>query len=416
MARKSKYTFQILFLLVFWACSEESNLTNRDPYTIVSNKMQKGPKIILTRSAIAPIVDDSLNHRFNRLSLDYLWQDSLLFYANQNKIHQVNIQSGEHEVIEIPDYEVRNTIISTLPISKDSILTLQLMPPILMINDSRGNVFYKKTLPFFDFDVDNLWWKTMNMALDAGSFNYNLQPLRPLYFDRSKKQVFIPFLPVDYILLDQVENSETIGVFDLENQDWDYGLGAAQGLIKYRGDQNYTKIFDQNYFLVQGDTTFLSYPISHHVFLLNSKTGELIDEVIASPQDPDPIPAPIRKDVLTSSDFVKMEEWRAGSPFYGDLAFHEDLGMYSRVYFHKKSQIDGFKGAYWENRETTLLIFDKNLKLIQEIELDPEIFQLWRYLPTSDGFLVSEMNLQKELENSDEIRLGYTAKYRLEVE
>lgn len=414
----SNYSRLAMLLMIsgLLACSKESNISKRGPYEVVSNQLKDGPSYSFTRYEISPIVDDSLNHRFNRLSLDFLWEDSLLVYTFENKIHQVNIQSGEHEVVQIPDYEVRNSIISTLPISKDSILTLQLMPPILMINDSQGKIFYKKTLPYFDFKVDNLWWKTMNMALDVGNFNYNLQPLRQLQYDRSKKQVYIPFLPVDYILLDQVENAETIGVFDLERQDWVYGLGAAQGLIKYRGDQNYSKIFDQNYFLVKGDTTYLSYPISHHVFLIDSKSGQLIDEVIASPQDVDPIPSPIKKEVLTSGDFVKMEEWRAGSPFYGELAFHKDLGIYSRVYFHSKSAADGFKGTYWEGRETTLLILDEELKLIQEIDLDPKVFQLWRFLPTSDGFLVSEMNLQKDLENSDVIKLGYTARYRLELD
>lgn len=36
-----------------------------------------------------------------------------------------------------------------------------------------------------------------------------------------------------------------------------------------------------------------------------------------------------------------------------------------------------------------------------------------RYLPNRDGFIVSEMNKQKALENAENIYLGYTAKYRL---
>ena len=405
----------VLCFVILGACSEKSNVAVREEYEEVANELRSGLSIRLVRSQIDPIVDDSLNHRFNRLSVDNLWNDSILVYSFKNKIHLVGIQSGNFEVIEIPDYEIRSDIIYTYPISKDSILTLQRMPPILMLNDSEGRVFYKKTLPFFDFKVDNLWWKTMNLTLPAGSFNYNLQPLRSLHYDRSKRHVFIPFLPVDYIFLDQVENSETIGVFDLESQDWEYGIGAAQGLIKYRGDQNYTGIFDQNYFLVRGDTTYLSYPISHHIFLIDSESGELINEVVASPREVDPIPSPIEKKTLSSSDFVKMEEWRAGSPFYSEVAYHDSVDLFTRVYFHKKSVEDGFKGIYWENRKTTLLVFNDNLELINEIDLDPKVFELWRFIPTSRGYLVSEMNLQKELENSERIQLGYTAEYILEI-
>ncbi len=411
----NKIYLSVLSLFILISCSDESSISNREQYEAVSNELHPGLKIQLRRSELTPILDEDLNHRFNRLSVDYLWKDSILVYPFKNKIHQVNVRTGSHKVTEIPEYEVRKDIIYNYLINEDSILTLQLMPPILMINNSEGKVIYKKTLPFFDFNVDNLWWKSMNMALNTGSFNYNIQLLRSLYYDRYKKQVFIPFLPVDYIFLDKVENSETIGVFDLEKEDWEYGIGAAQGLVKYRGVQNYTKIFDQNYFLVQGDTTFLSYPISHHVFLMDTYSGELIDELVASPVEVDPIPQPINKELLSSGDFVKMEEWRAGSPFYSDFAYHESVGLYSRIYFHKKGVVDGFKGAYWEGRQTTLLIFDDNINLIKEIDLDPTVFELWRFIPTSRGYLVSEMNLQKEVENSDQIKLGYTAEYILDV-
>jgi len=404
-----------LVLALLFSCSEADISGYREPYVSVSNQISSNRDVDFIRKEVRPIINDSLNHRFNRLSVDYLWRDSLLFYPFENKIYNVNLNTGALGVVEIPDYELRGDFIYVYPISKDSILTIQRMPPILMINDSKGEVLYKKTLPFFNFNVDNLWWKTMNLALDKNSFNFNLQPLRSIHYDPKKNLVYIPFLPVDYIFLDKVENSETIGAFDLQTGEWQYGLGSAQGLMKYSGKENYTGMFDHNYFLVKGDTSYLSYPISHHVFLLDSKSGDLIDEVVASPVTTDPIPNPVSKDLVLSSDFVRLEEWRAGSPFYSELAYHKSINLFSRLYFHKKSVVDGFKGSYWENRKTALLVFDEDLKLIKEIELDPKVFELWRFIPTSRGYLVSEMNLQKQLENSDEIKLGYTAEYVFET-
>lgn len=409
-----KYS-SIIFLALLFSCSEDDQSDHLETYASASNKINSIHEVNFIRKEIEPIINEELTHRFQKMSTDYLWGDSVLIYPFENKIYHVNLNSGALRVVEIPEYEVRNDIIYAYPISMDSILTIQRMPPVLMINDSKGKVLYKETLPFFDFDVDNLWWKTMNLALDKGSFNYNLQPLRSIYYDHKKKWVYIPFLPVDYIFLDKVENAQTIGAFDLEKKDWQYGLGAAQGLMRFRGDKNYTGIFDRNYFLVKGDTTYLTYPISHHAFLLDTESGELIDEVIASPIDADAIPEPVEKELVSSSDFVRLNEWQSESPFYSELAYHKSVNLFSRIYFHKKSVIDGFKGSYWEDRKTILLIFDNDLNLIKEIDLDPKVFELWRFIPTSKGYLVSEMNLQKELENSDVIKLGYTAEYILDV-
>lgn len=191
------------------------------------------------------------------------------------------------------------------------------------------------------------------------------------------------------------------------------GNGKSRGLMRYREKNNYSGIFDRNYFLVKGDTSYLSYPISHHVFLINNKTNELIDEILASPVAADPIPSPIKKDWLSDGDFVKMNEWRATTPFYSELMYHREKELFSRIYFHKMKISDSFPGSYWQNRVMTLLIFDKNLSLLDEIDLDPEIFELWRFIPTKDGMIVSEMNKQKALENANQILLGYTGRYVL---
>ncbi len=350
------------------------------------------------------------------MSLDYLFQDSLLYYSHENVIKIVNLSSGDLSEITLNDFEIRSNINNVLPISQDSIITLQMMPPILMINNAKGEIFYKETLPYFPFDVDDLFWKSMNQIGGKGNFNYNLQTLRGLHFDKKEQTVHIPMLPVDYIFLEKVSNSQTIGVFDLNAKNWKRGYGKSRGLIRYRGDKNFSKIFDQNYFLVQGDTSYLSYPISHHVFLINNKTDELINEIVASPTSPESIPLPIDKDWLTSGDFGKLNEWRAESPFYSELMFHKEPQLFTRFYFHKKSMANSNKGTYWQNRKITLLVFNESLRLLEEISINPEIFELWRFLPTRDGFIVSEMNKQKALENAEKIYLGYTAKYRLKID
>ncbi|GAB2626938.1 hypothetical protein GCM10026987_25280 [Belliella aquatica] len=410
---KQKYILIILCTLLF-ACNKVDNEGKLSDYQSAENIIHPNTlNIHLEKTSEIEIQNPSLDHRFNKMSLDYIYQDSLLYYSYENVIKIVNLNNGDLSEIILNDFEIRGDIINVLPISKDSILTLQVMPPILMINNSKGDIFYKETLPYFPFDVDDLFWKSMNQIGGKGNFNFNLQQLRNLHFDKKEHTVHIPMLPVDYIFLEKVTNSQTIGVFDLNSRGWKGGYGKSRGIIRHRGNKNFSKIFDQNYFLVKGDTSYLSYPVSHHVFLINNKTDELIDEIVASSTSPESIPFPIDKDWLTSGDFVKLNEWRAESPFYSELMFHKEPQLFSRFYFHKKSISDSKKGTYWQNRKITLLVFDINLNLHQEIPVNTEIFELWRFLPTSDGFIVSEMNKQKALENAENIYLGYTVKYRL---
>ncbi|MFN4000040.1 hypothetical protein [Algoriphagus sp.] len=403
----------ICLCLLFVSCSAENFEDKIKEYQVGGNKISSKKEYDLVKMVEYTIQNPNLDHRFNRGSLDVLFQDSLLYFNFQNKIKILNLETETLSEVILDDFELRSDLIYLHPISKDSIVTLQRLPPILMINDSKGKIFYKETLPYFPFDIDDIWWKSMQSFSGKNNFNFNIQPLRNLFFDHKNQTIHIPILAVDYLFLKDVSDAETIGVFDLRAKNWKNGYGKSRGLMRYRGENNYSGVFDRNYFLVRGDTSYLSYPISHHIFLINNKTDELIAEILASPEVADPISSPIKKEWLTSSDFVKMNDWRSTTPFYSQLMYHEDNELFSRIYFHKMGLSNSFAGSYWENRDMTLLIFDKNLSLLDEIKLDPEVFELWRYIPTGDGMLVSEMNKQKDLENSDQILLGYTARYKI---
>lgn len=406
-------TIVIYIFLFITSCQFKDFEKQRESYQTGNNSITQSKDFELERVANINIQNLNLEHRFNRGSLDVLFQDSLLYYTFQNKIKILNLKSETLSEIILNDFELRSDLIYLHPISKDSIVTLQRLPPILMINDSKGKIFYKETLPYFPFNIDDVWWKSMNTFSGENNYNFNIQPLRKLYFDNKNSTLHIPILAVDYLFMEGVTDAETIGVFELNSRKWKNGYGKSRGLMRYRGKNNYTGIFDRNYFFVKGDTTYLSYPISHHVFLINNKTDELIAEVLASPIDADPIPSPIKKDWLSSGDFVKMNEWRLTTGFYGELMYHNEKELFSRIYFKKPKIGEASSGNYWQNRELTLLVFDKNLSLLDEINLDSEIFELWRFIPTKDGIMVSEMNKQKDLENSNQILLGYTGRYIL---
>jgi len=406
--------FYLLIWICFLSCGREPDVVGYLQYSSAKSTLLQGTPVGFEQSQKVSVVNENLNHRFNRGDLDVLVEDSLLYWAEGNVIRKVNVMTGQMEEVMIPSYELRGKISHLLPINADSIITLQAMPPTLMINDRNGNVLYKEKLPFFDFKVDNPWLKAQFMAYSKSDFNYNVQLLRQIYYDSQKKQVHIPILPVDYNFIGGVEDAQTIGVFDLTTSTWDRGYGRSRGLLRFKGDRNYSGLFDRNYALVKGDTSYISYPISHHVFAVDNRTDELIGEFKASPQNADIIPEPLRKDVLANGDFEAMAEWRNSSPFYDQLVYHETLGLFSRIYYHKKKpHFEKDQSFYWRNRDMTLLVFDEDFNLVSENKLDPNVFEMWQYVPTSRGYLVAELFRQRELERLDEVRLGYTGLYEI---
>lgn len=210
----------IFTFFFFTACVTDNNGDKTKSYQVGANEISSDRGYDLLKTVEYTIQNPDLDHRFNRGSLDVLFQDSLLYFNFENKIKVLNIETETLSEIILDDFELRSDLIYLYPISKDSIVTLQRLPPVLMINDSQGKIFYKATLPYFPFNIDDIWWKSMNTFSGENNFNFNLQPLRSLYFDYKNQTLHIPILAVDYLFLEGVTNAETIGVFDLQAKKW----------------------------------------------------------------------------------------------------------------------------------------------------------------------------------------------------
>jgi hypothetical protein len=410
-------TTLILFLVGIFSCTSN---THTSPHE--AEDYRKGsshtysplePWKIEASNEVTLTTEEKL-HQFQRMNNDLLLGDSILYYVKENQVVAHHIHHNTLRIIEIPDFELTSDISHYYPISPDSLLLITRVEPTLLIVNSQGQVIFKEKLPYAEFSTDNSWFKKMAKSMGIGSHNFNLVLLRDLYFDSKSKQVHIPIVPVDYLLLDQMETAQTMGVYDLTTRKWNRLYGRARGLMRFTGMNNYGGFFDHNYVLIRGDSAIISYPISHHVFIVNHRTDSLLTEFPAHPAQASDIAHPINRDMLIGGDFGKLTRYYNSTPFYGPLYYHQAVKRYTRVYFEKQSSAHENDGNYHINRMKRLLVFNEKFQKITEIELDNSIFQNFKFLPTPQGFLVAETHRQREMELEVPFRIGYSRFYQIQ--
>ncbi len=153
--------------------------------------------------------------------------------------------------------------------------------------------------------------------------------------------------------------------------------------------KDYSRIFNINHELI------FSFPICNKLFVYNN-VGKLIKTVECKSKYIDRI-EPIEKNkYLDLSSIIDGYSYNAQ---YADIIYDSINNRYLRIVLHKleKYAKDG-KVNNWNNRKWSIIIMDKDLKIINEVLMPDNKF--WKYLiPTDKGILMksieNEININK---------------------
>jgi len=339
--------------------------------------------------------------------------DTLLYYMYENnKIAVVNLNSAKVDSIVVPLYHIDANIVAFYPISADSILLVQDYPPVVFLIDNNDSVFYKKNMGKVDFETNNLDFNALMSVLSNDDFNYNIDRYKNCYVDKGKGLLHIGISPVDYLIRSGMSATHTIGVFDLKKGEWHHTYGKARGLMKYSGSYCYGHIHSIKFFLVKGDTTIISYPISHDVYLVNNNTDSLIAKYHACSRYSTSIGEPYSRKVLIG-DYQRRTNWRIKNPYYDKLMYYPEKKMYSRLYVKAQElyDTDGKLNSTLFNRNYVMLLFNEDFELIADYEITDGEMSPLRNVPTSKGLLVAKPIKQEGVEASSPELLQYTDIY-----
>ena len=110
------------------------------------------------------------------------------------------------------------------------------------------------------------------------------------------------------------------------------------------------------YLAVEGEYVYASYPLDHQVYKYDLNTSELVNSSCVSSSNIKRLPDPLRKSV----GLQEQINFQISSPYYGQVNFHKDLNLFTRLVFHEPSEeakVSSCKNEY------SLLVFDADLNL-----------------------------------------------------
>lgn len=131
---------------------------------------------------------------------------------------------------------------------------------------------------------------------------------------------------------------------------------------------------------------FASYPWDHQIYKYDNKSYELIQSSCVSSTHIERLFQPLPSNFDTQESI----NLQISAPYYGQVNFHEDLNVFSRLVFHenKLHQPDGKLNLSSCERTYSLILFDHELNVKDEIFLGNN--DLWEIaLPTPKGYLVT---------------------------
>jgi len=164
-------------------------------------------------------------------------------------------------------------------------------------------------------------------------------------------------------------------------------------LLDYYMPQHYLK-FDysiHNNFhslIIGSDTIIVSYPYTNHIDLFSIKENKLINSYKLKYCKN----LEVSKKFDSKNKHNEFEYNRYGIEvgYYGPLIHNTSLNCFFRVY-HPPLPRKNSNNDYTirKDKETIIILYDKNFKLIGEVKLKKEVFFLMGLTPTVNGFLLN---------------------------
>lgn len=239
------------------------------------------------------------------------------------------------------------------------------------------------------------------------------------YFDKKTGNLHLTLTNTDIYYFADRDKFQLHHVFNINTKKWVKSFGKLTEA--YSDDSKMTKQYlpfqSHPFCLVKGDSSYVSFPISHNVLIFNNKTGALIKEKCVSSTYIKKLFPPIDYE----TEHQEERNFFISSPFYGSLSYHKKAGIFSRIAVHEQNVLspDGKLNKHL-NKTVSVITFDKNLNKIDEFILDSkspfsnfgDYNSLFISYPLTDGFLgtLKESQLKTESEFRHSVLFKFTKK------
>jgi hypothetical protein len=346
MQKSTNFIIKTLCLLLFSCNSDRAYLNTLDP-----------PKECAYQANLHLIVKDTL-------SIETPKQSFPIFEYNQimDSIYLVCYKRGSYR-IEVFDIKKQNHL-----------KTISLDPNML------GDIgsFYVHNLDSIFFTKEPTELLMINQAgqlvrkwqLDNAPINWSLTQKEneneaPLYYfpnitqsihgyDRASHRIFINLTNIDIWYFDERKDFKLHGVFDLENNKWNILYGHLPNIYANRGGQKlmYPFHLSQPFCLIKGDSSIVSFPLDHYIYIYNNRSGELLSKYCTNSKGVKMLGKPLAYE----ADSQQQANFSITSPHYGQINYHAKAKTYSRLYLH---------GEALKNQDGTIKrLSDKRLSVI----------------------------------------------------
>jgi len=131
---------------------------------------------------------------------------------------------------------------------------------------------------------------------------------------------------------------------------------------------------------------YVAYPFDDEIAVFDLKTGKLLKS--KNPMAKSELPLFEPKEEEFMSDREKSWNYRVEMPFFENLSFHKETGLFSRVYhFPYYKDRDKEKNFL---RESCIVYFDRNLDFAGKTKFEKGKIGVFRNISLKDGYLIGE--------------------------
>jgi hypothetical protein len=140
-----------------------------------------------------------------------------------------------------------------------------------------------------------------------------------------------------------------------------------------------------------GNTAYFSFPISHNIYSWETPKNVRAGKFCAASSFIRTLPNLLPPDAESQESI----NFQIAQPYYGELFYHSELDVFSRIVLHEipLHKPDG-KLNNPNNRGKSIILFDRNMTLLGEVEIEDDELQLWGGIAhaTPDGLIITKIS------------------------
>jgi len=346
-------------------------------------------------------------------------------YEGVFEIYEINIPIPDTAYASYPKHQIyKNFFIGLNPFNEPNILTLIDIENKLLVKKIKidPNFFKSSIFSFYVHNLDSIFFNSHQnnlvylidekgqkinewaidfeveeLAHDPAGFMFPSFTLYDrLIYDPLRKSLFASLISQRYHERSGDEDPNMIVEIDLGTSEITNVISASLGKMKNRDKKFYPDDISIPQFYVVANSLYISYPIDPVIYEygLENKQFKEFDEILENNLGFSP---PMEYDI--KKDRKKSWEYRNITPFFENLNYHQDLGVFSRIFHHENlPDIEGkFNGHL---RSSSIFIFDKDLRLIEQKIIEGGQLGVFKSTPLSDGWLIAPNEYYKDSETA----------------